>query len=99
MGLLLWLVGGHPRLVGYRAPEEPTLASAKFSHINFWDEQSHKQADGSTGGNGRGIENKKLSKSFFIPTSDSGRTDGSHYPSWKVAVATNQPLQRRLTEF
>lgn len=99
MGLLPWLVGGHPRLVGHRAAAEPSLASAKSSHINFWDEQSHKQADGSTGDNGKGTENEKLSQSFFISTSDSGRTDGGHYPSWKVAVATNQPLQRRLTEF
>lgn len=81
MGLLLWLVSGYPRLTGYGVAAEPTPASAKSSHMNFWDEQSHKQADGSTEGNERGKENEKLSESFFIPTSDSGRTDEGHYQS------------------
>lgn len=92
MGLHLWLVGGHTRLIRHGVAAEPTAASAKSSHMTFWDEQTHKEADGLTEDNRKGTESEKLRASSYPP--DSARIDEGYYQSWQVAVATNQPLQR-----
>lgn len=57
----------HPRLIRWGGCRT-TLTRAKSSPRNFWDGQSHKQADWPAKDIRRGTENKELGESFLIPT-------------------------------